>query len=72
MPIPSTIYNIYRNVTKKIVNARQEIAKIIGLLFLLLLVVGGFGFLLWYLGNTTCNHKGPCEVWNWLDYLGFS
>ena len=71
MPFPKTLI-------QKIVNSRQEIAKSVGLLFLLLFITSGFGFLLWYLGNTTCkeeqkvqNKTGPCKAEYWLDYLGF-
>ena len=84
--MPFSIRNSFRTFIHKIVNSRQEIAKIMGLVFLLFFVISGLGFLLWYLGNTTCRYereqehrrtgqpikKGPCTVGNWLDYFGLS
>ena len=71
MPFPKAILH-------RIANNREEIAKSVGLLFLLLLMTFGFGLLLWYLGNTTCkedqkltNERGPCNASYWLDNLVF-
>ena len=71
MPFPKAILH-------RIANNREEIAKSVGLFFLLLSITFGFGLLLWYLGNTTCkfeqnqtNERGPCEPRYWLDSLAF-
>ena len=71
MPFPKAILH-------RIANNREEIAKSVGLLFLLLSITFGFGLLLWYLGNTTCkedqkltNERGPCNPSYWLDNLAF-
>ena len=71
MPFPKAILH-------RIANNREEIAKSVGLLFLLLSMTFGFGLLLWYLGNTTCkedqkltNERGPCNASYWLDNLVF-
>ena len=71
MPFPKAILH-------RIANNREEIAKSVGLLFLLLSITFGFGLLLWYLGNTTCkekqketNERGPCNASYWLDNLVF-
>ena len=59
MPFPSTIYIIYTNITQKIVNARQEIAKIVGILILLLLKEQAVFLELWKAIDREKNRVNP-------------